>query len=161
MEDYPVVQKILCLRRPTAGSPAPLAKASLWRLISQLSLNHLSLVEEGKNALQSLLRIHNFADLNFGEENIEGISELVSHPHFARVSSEHGMAFVRGKRVQITMDETRFAGSGIFLFASILERFLGLYTSLNSFSQLTLRSQLRGDKPVHTWPPRSGVKVVV
>jgi type VI secretion system protein ImpG len=161
MEEYPEVQKILCLRHPTAGSSAPSAKTSLWRLISQLSLNHLSLVEDGRNALQCLLRIHNFAQLDFGEENIEGISALLSRPDFARVSSEHGMAFVRGKRVEITMDESRFAGSGIFLFGSILERFLGLYTSLNSFSQLTLKSQQRGDKVMHNWPARSGMKVVL
>jgi type VI secretion system protein ImpG len=161
MEEYPEVQKILCLRRPTAGSPAPTARTSLWRLISQLSLNHLSLVEDGRNALQCLLRIHNFAELNFGEENIEGIIALLTRPHFARVSSEHGMAFVRGKRVEMIMDEDRFAGSGIFLFGSVIERFLGLYTSLNSFSQLTLRSRQRGDKAVYDWPPRAGAKVVV
>jgi type VI secretion system protein ImpG len=161
MEEYPEVQKILCLRRPTAGSPAPAAKTSLWRLISQLSLNHLSLIDEGKNALQCLLRVHNFTELDFGEENIEGISEVASHPHFARVSSQHGMAFVRGKRVEISMDEDRFAGSGIFLFGTVIERFLGLYTSLNSFSQLTLKSRQRGEKAVHNWPPRAGMKVVL
>lgn len=161
MEEYPEVQKILCLRRPTAGAPAPSAKTSLWRLISQLSLNHMSLVEEGKNALQSLLRIHNFAALDFGGENIAGIRDLHSSPDFARVSSEHGIAFVRGKRVEITMDEDRFAGSGIFLFGSVLERFLGLYTSLNSFSRLTLKSRQRGEKAVHDFPARSGMKVVL
>jgi type VI secretion system protein ImpG len=68
---------------------------------------------------------------------------------------------VRGKLVEITMDEDRFSGSGIFLFGSVLERFLGLYTSLNSFAQLTVKSRQRGDKVVYTWPPRSGMKVVV
>ena len=160
MEEYPEIERILCLRRPTAGSPAPSAKTSLWRLVSQLSLNHLSLIENGRGALQCLLRIHDFAGLDFGAENIEGIGDVASEPHFARVSSEHGTAFVRGKRVNILVDEDRFAGSGMFLFGAVLERFLGLYTSLNSFSQLALKSQQRGGKAVHTWPPRAGAKVV-
>ena len=161
MEEYPEVQRILCLHRPTAGSPAPSARTSLWRLVSQLALNHLSLVDEGKEALQCLLRVHSFADSESAEENIKGIVSLSSRPHFARVSSEHGMAFVRGKRVEITVDETSFVGSSVFLFGNVLEQFLGLYTSLNSFSQLVLRSRQRGDKPVHIWPARAGTKVVL
>lgn len=160
MEEFPEIERIVCLRRPTEGSPAPAAKTSLWRLVSQLSLNHLSLIEKGRSALQCLLRIHDFAGLDFGGENIEGIVDVTSLPHFARVSSQHGIAFVRGKRVEILMNEARFAGSGIFLFGTVLERFLGLYTSLNSFSQLALKSQQRGGRTVHTWPPRAGAKVV-
>ena len=135
--------------------------SSLWRLLSQLSLNHLSLVEDGRNALCSLLRIHNLTGLEFGDENINGLVSLSSRPHFARVSSEHGMAFVRGKKIEITLDERRFAGSGTFLFASLIERFVGLYTSLNSFSQLSVKSEIRGDKPFHTWAPRAGARVVL
>lgn len=160
MENHPEI-RIVCVRNPTKGSPAPADHTSMWRLLSQLSLNHLSLVEEGCEALQCILRIHNLADSPPGEENIAGIRSVSSKPHFARVSSEHGMAFVRGKRVEITLDERRFAGSGAFLFCTVLERFLGLYTSLNSFSQLSLKSDMRGDKVAYVWPPRAGLKVVL
>lgn len=154
--------KVVCLRAPSKGSPAPSGRTSLWRLVSQLSLNHLSLVEQGRNALQCILRVHNLVvPEDFGEEHISGIDAVTSKPHFARVSSEHGMAFVRGKLVELTLDEQRFAGSGAFLFASVLERFLGLYTSLNSFSQLSLKARQRGEKNIHTWPPRAGSRVVV
>jgi type VI secretion system protein ImpG len=161
MEEHPEIQRILCLHRPTPGSSAPSAKTSLWRLVSQLALNHLSLVDEGKEALECLLRVHSFGESESAEENIKGIVALASRPHFARVSSQHGMAFVRGKRVEITVDESCFVGSSIFLFGNVLDRFLGLYTSLNSFSQLALRSRQRGDKPMHIWPARAGAKVVL
>ena len=160
MEEHPEI-RIVCVRPPTKGSPAPADHTSMWRLISQLSLNHLSLVEEGREALQCILRIHNLADSPPGEENIAGIRALSCKPHFARVSSEHGMAFARGKRVEITLDERRFTGSGVFLFSTVLERFLGLYTSLNSFSQLCMKSDMRGDKVAYVWPPRAGAKVVL
>jgi len=161
MEGRPEIQKILCLRQPTPGHPAAAAQTSLGRLVSQLALNHLSLVDEGREALQALLRLHNLVGSGFAEETVKGILKIESKPDFARVHSEHGMAFVRGKRVEMSVDEDRFAGSGAFLFGSVLERFLGLYTSLNSFSQLSMRSRGRGDKLVHAWPPRAGAKVVV
>ncbi len=40
-------------------------------------------------------------------------------------------------------DEELYTGAGIYLFASTLEYFLGLYTSLNSFSQLVVRRKQR------------------
>jgi len=161
VNDHPEIRKIVCLRQPSRGGPAPSTETSLWRLLSQLSLNHLSLVEEGRNALQCLLRVHNLAGRDFGDENIDGISAVKSRPHFARVMSEHGMAFVRGKFVEIALDERRFTSTGAFLFGNIIERFLALYTSLNSFSQLSLTSSMRGDRVIHTWPPRSGAKIVI
>ena len=48
-----------------------------------------------------------------------------------------------------------YAGSGIFLFAAVLERFLGLYTAINSFTQLALRTRQR-EGVLKTWPPRAG-----
>ena len=161
MEQHPEVQKIVCLHGPTTGLPAPSAGTSLWRLVSQLALNHLSLVDEGRPALQTLLRVHNLVGTEFAEESIKGIAALESRPHFARVSSQHGMAFVRGKRVEITVDEEHFLGSSAYLFGNVLEHFLGLYTSLNSFSQLALRSRQRGDRPIHVWPARAGAKIVI
>ena len=35
-----------------------MGKSVLWRLVSHLSLNYLSLVQEGKDALQEILRLY-------------------------------------------------------------------------------------------------------
>ena len=64
---------------------------------------------------------------------------LESSRHFARVISEDGMAFARGTRVEMEFDEEQFVGGGVYLFAAVLECFLGLYCSMNSFSQLVAR----------------------
>ena len=61
---------------------------------------------------------------------------LNSKRHFARVVSEDGVAFARGTQVEMEFDEEQFVGGGVYLFAAVLERFLGLYVSMNSFSQL-------------------------
>ena len=90
-----------------------------------------------------MLRLYNFNELPAVEKQIAGISALNSRRHFARVVSEHGISFARGVRVEVEFDEEQYAGSGVYLFASILEYFLGLYTSLNSFSQLVVRTRQR------------------
>ena len=70
------------------------------------------------------------------------------------------MAFVRGTRCEIEFDEEQFAGGGVYLFASVLEHFLGLYVSINSFSQLVARTRQRREN-LREWPPRAGQKILV
>jgi type VI secretion system protein ImpG len=55
----------------------------------------------------------------------------------------------------LTFDETHFAGSSVFLFASVLERFFALSVSVNSFTQSVARVQQR-EGELKRWPPRSG-----
>jgi len=64
--------------------------------------------------------------------------------------------------VAVQFDDEKFAGSGAYLFASVLERFLGLYSSINSFSKLVATSQQReAQGEPWTWPPRAGEKVLL
>ena len=44
-----------------------------------------------------------------------------------RVPGDVRGGFCRGIELSVHLDEDRFSGSGVFLFASVLERFLGLY----------------------------------
>ena len=154
------VKKIIALTKPTETMRIPVRKGLQWRLISHLSLNYLSLVEDGRGALQDILRLYNFSDSPALEKEISGISALSSRRHFARVVSEHGISFARGVRVDMEFDEELYAGSGIYLFASVLEYFLGLYTSLNSFSQLVVRSKQRKEV-LREWRPRAGQKILL
>lgn len=151
------IKKTTALVKPTSVVQPPLGKPQLWRLISQLSLNYLSLVEGGTDALKELLRLHNFADTTSGDRQIEGIKSVRSSPHHSRVVGEYGISFARGRRVEIEFDESQFAGGGLYLFASVLERFLGLYASLNSFCVLAARSQQRRGL-LREWAPRAGWK---
>jgi len=86
--------------------------------------------------------------------------QVNSRPHFARISSENGVSFARGIRVQLELDEEQFVGSGAYLFASVLERFLGLSASLNSFTQLVVTTPQRKES-LHEWQPRAGRKILV
>jgi type VI secretion system protein ImpG len=160
LEGMPSIRRIVTMKKPTPTLRPPVGKAALWRLISQLSLNYLSLVSEGKDALAEILRLYNFSDSVHLEKQIQGISEISSRRHFARVVSENGIAFVRGTQVDVLFDEEQFVGGGVYLFASVLEHFLGLYVSMNSFSQLIGRTVQRKEVMVE-WPPRAGQTVLL
>ena len=154
------IQKVVALVKPTSVILPPLGKPLLWRLISQLSLNYVSLVEGGADALQELLRLHNFGDAVSGEKQIQGVVEVRGSPCYARIEGEHGLSFARGHRVEVGFDEDQFAGGSVYLFASVLERFLGLYTGLNSFCILAARTRQRKEV-MREWPARAGWKALV
>jgi type VI secretion system protein ImpG len=160
LEGAAPVKRVIALVKPTNTLRPPLAKNSLWRLISQLSLNYLSLVSDGKEALQEILRLYNFSGSTYSEKQIEGLTSLTSRRHFARVVSDDGVAFVRGTRVDVEFDEDQFVGGGVYLFAAVLECFLGLYVSMNSFSQLAARTRQRKEI-LKLWPPRAGQKILL
>lgn len=149
--------RVVCVRRPTEPAPPPAATMALWHLVSQLSLNHRSLVDEGSASLKWLLQLQNLTGAAFARDCVEGIRKLASRPHFARVDSDYGAVFVRGKRLDIELDEDRFAGSGVYLFGAVLDRFFGAYTSLNSFTELHVATAQR---TVGDFPPRAGHRVV-
>jgi type VI secretion system protein ImpG len=154
------ITRIVALTKPTDTLQPPTGQGLLWRLVSKLSLNYLSLVSEGVDAFQEILRLHNFTGASAAEKQIEGIRSLLATPHFARLSSEHGVTFARGTRIEMELDEDQFAGTGAYTFASVLEVFLGLYTSMNSFSQLVVRTPQR-KRILKQWPARSGQRILI
>jgi Uncharacterized protein conserved in bacteria len=74
--------------------------------------------------------------------------------------SDSGISFARGTKVEMEFDEEQFVGGGVYLFASVLEHFLGLYVTLNSFSQLIASSRQRKEV-IQEWPPRAGQKILM
>lgn len=154
------IKHIVALTKPTQPIRPPIGKALQWRMISHLSLNYLSLVEDGKQALQEILKLYDFTSSKFAEKVINGITRLDSSPHFARIVSGNNVAFARGAKVQIEVDEDQFVGGGAYLFLSVLENFLGLYASLNSFTQLSAVSRQRKEG-FRQWPPRAGRRILM
>lgn len=154
------IRSVTALVKPTPVIQPPLGKEQLWRLISQLSLNHLSLTSEGAEPLQEILRLHNAGDGAGGEKQIQGLVKVSSGPTHARVIGEHGLAFARGTKVELELDEEQFAGSGAYLFCAVLDHFLGLYASLNSFVALSARTRQRR-QPLGVWSPRSGRRTLL
>jgi type VI secretion system protein ImpG len=153
------IRKIISLVKPTDAVQPPLGRSLQWRLISQLSLNYLSLVEDGVEALQEILRVQNFNRAAFLEKQIQGIAGIQSRPAMVQMASENGISFARGRRVEIEFDEEQFAGGGVFLFSSLLEQFFEMYVSLNSFVMMSAKTKQRKEV-MKEWPPRAGGRIL-
>jgi type VI secretion system protein ImpG len=153
-----------CVRSPTLPLRPPRRRGAYWRLLSHLSLNHLSISDplEGRAALQEVLRLYDFSDPESGQQMaevnrllIEGLTGVSSRRVVGRTGTGAASGFCRGVEVTVEFDEEKYVGTGVYLFASVLERFLGLYATINSFSQLVARTR-QGEGYVKKWPPRAG-----
>jgi type VI secretion system protein ImpG len=161
MEKPAPIKRICCLISPTKSQRAPMRHASRWRLISHLSLNYLSLVEnDGKpEALQEILKLYDFSGSKAINQQIEGIIGVTSRQVIRRIRTGDGSGFARGIEVRLCFDESRYVGSGVFLFGSVLEKFLGLYVSVNSFSEMVAETKQRGI--LKRWRPRAGYQILL
>ncbi len=159
------LQRIRCLRMPTISLRPVSKRGQHWRLISHLTLNHLSIMDDqgGRDALREMLRLYDFSDSEAGQHqsNVtrQIIDGILAVQHRRIVGRVHG-GFARGVEILMEFDEAKYVGSGVYLFASILERFLGLYASINSFTQLTIRTRQR-EGILKKWPPRAGLTPLV
>jgi len=146
---------------PTTTLRPPLRENGFWRLISHLSLGHLSVAggTGGADALKEVLRLYAFRDTPETTTAIEALMSVTSAPGTARAPGRMG-AFCRGLDITLEFDPRAWQVGGLFLLASVLERFLALHATINSFTRT--RAVLRG-RPGNAgaWPARSGTRVLV
>ncbi len=158
-----LISSISCLTRPTSTIRPKLGQGVRWRLLSHLSLNHLSLSKTGDGAesLREILKLYNVHDDSETRKMIDGILRVRSRRVVGRLASAiNGLC--QGMEVAIHFDETKLSGSGVYLFASVLDRFLGLYASINSFTRLVATSEQRQNQgEVWRWPARAGEKALL
>jgi len=156
------LSRIECLTAPTPTRRMHFEQNALWKLISHLNLNYVSLASgaDGVAALQELLTLYNFKQSPDTRAMINGIVNIEQKLVMARVRDQQFSALCRGLEIRLTLDEERFENQNMLLFANVLERFFALYAPLNSFTQLVLKSTQR-EQPIKTWPPRAGKKIIL
>jgi type VI secretion system protein ImpG len=153
-EDTP---EFLTFRNISAVTPSyapPLHRDFLWKLISNMSLNYLSLANV--EALKFILETYDLP--RYYDQHAEKVSKRlldglksISHQHVDRL---HRGLPVRGVRTQLTINPEGYVGEGdLFLFATVLNEFFALYASLNSYHELRVQST-QGE--VYQWTPRMG-----
>ncbi len=148
------------ISRVTQGIRIPLGGDLYWKLISHLSLNYLSLASvEGFRAIFSLYNVPSLYDRQAGRANelrIEGIQTVESTVCNRLL---HGTP-VRGTKLMIGLIEDHFASEGdLLLFGTVMNEFLSLYASLNSFSQLVIKGVQKGE--MYQWPPKIGTQILL
>ncbi|KHA80801.1 type VI secretion protein [Janthinobacterium lividum] len=149
------VRSIHFLRKPTESHRFERGRGAHWRLISHLSLNHLSLSGSGLEAFQEMLTLYDLPRSATSQRQISGIAAIDHKAANAWLPGNPFACLVRGLEVRLTLDEEAFVGSGIHAFAHIVECFLGLYVHANSFTQLVVLSKKSGEELLRC-KPRSG-----
>jgi type VI secretion system protein ImpG len=158
------MKPVRCLRKPTGTLRPPLGRGAQWRLISHLTLNPLSIVNpdpDGEpHALREILLLYDFLDSSATRKQIAGIRRVSSRPVVRQVGPRIGTGYVRGIETTVELDEDEFVGAGPYLFGAVLDRFLGLYASTNSFNEL-LVSSLQREGYIKRWRPRAGEQILL
>ncbi|WP_029011827.1 type VI secretion system baseplate subunit TssF [Niveispirillum irakense] len=156
------LQSIVCLTPPTPVIRPETGNGARWRLISHLSLNHLSLVEgpNGADALRSILRLYDLKDTPETRALVDAVISVSAKRATARAPHTDVATLCRGLDIELVLDPERVGTTGIFLLAAVLERFFSLYASINSFTRLGLRAKGRSELTAR-WPARIGGGLVV
>ena len=161
IEGSAAVASIVPVTAPTPTLRPPLRDKSFWRLISHLSVGHLSVTggTDGANALKEILRLYDLRETAETHLCIEALTGISSAPGVARAPGQGG-AFCRGLDITLEFDPRSWQVAGLYLMASVLERFFALHGTLNSFTRT--RAVLRG-RPgtAASWPARSGTRHLV
>ena len=141
------INAVRILRPPTKPRPPLGLNDAAWRVIGHLTPNYASLVssETGDPALlRDHLSLYARMDDASLRRQIDGILQVRSEPVTRRVPGLDRMAFARGLRIAITLDDAAFENARMFLFATVLERFLAEFATINSFTECVFASQQEG-----------------
>ena len=146
--------------KPSVPIRPPLDNDLHWRLVSHLSLNYLSLTSI--EALRGILALYNFqslVDRQVGRANERRLNGLVSIDSKPETLLFRGVP-IRGTMVMLTLREDHFANDGdLFLFGSVMNEFIAMYASINSWTKLSARGSQQGE--IYEWPARMGQQVLL
>ncbi|MFW5837810.1 MAG: type VI secretion system baseplate subunit TssF, partial [Desulfovibrionaceae bacterium] len=127
----------------------------LWRLLSHLFLNYLSVAD--MENLRALIKLYIFTETRdralvlANTKRVDSITGLNVDIKNRIV----GGVMMRGQEIQVTLDRTSFAGSGdMYLFGAIMDYFLSGYAEVNCFTRLSIVDSL--NKEYYQWPARIG-----
>lgn len=157
------VSSIRVIKGPSRPVPAHSGGSATWRLINQLTLNHLSLIdtdaEQGASALRQMLRLYaNEADATH-QRQIEGLRSVSKRQVVRRLPMPGPIAFGRGVQLELSVDELAFQGASAFLFGCVMDRFFARHVSMNGFTETRVRSQTRGE--IMLGRPRCGTRPIL
>ena len=156
------IKLINVIKGPSRPQSALREGSVAWKLINQLSLNHLSLTdtnaEQGAAALRQILRLYAQAGDAGAQRQVDGVRAVQLKQVVRRLPMPGPITFGRGVEVKVEVDDLSFEGASAFLLGCVLERFVARHVSMNGFTQMRLHSTGRGD--ILTGRPRCGTRPI-
>lgn len=138
------------------------SRGELWRLISHMSLAHMSVSDTAiaLAVVKEMLALHDHSDASAGRVTVERLTAVQGHAATARAPAGGHVVFLHGTDVTIEFDDKRLSGSGTFLLGALLEAVFGSMAAINTFSRTALR--LKGEtRAWHQWPARTGTRAII
>lgn len=158
LEATGAVAQVRCIAGPTRPHQRHAEGDLGWSLVSQLSLNYLSIAGDdparAAAALRSMLMLYGPAhDTSWGKQ-LEGLLGVQARQVVRRLPMGGPLTFGTGIEVTASVDDMAFQGGSAFLLGCLLERFFARHVAINTFSETVLRTTARGE--VMRWPARLG-----
>ena len=152
------IAQVRCIVGPTRPQQRQSDGDIGWSLISQLSLNYLSIAGDDPTraaaALRSMLALYGPAHDTGWVKQLEGLTGVQARQVVRRLPMGGPLTFGTGIEVTTSVDDMAFQGGSAFLLGCLLERFFARHVALNTFSETVLRTAARGE--VMRWPARLG-----
>lgn len=152
------IAQVRCVAGPTRPHTRQPDGDIGWSLVSQLSLNYLSIAGEeparAAAALRSMLALYGPSGDTGWSKQLDGLTALQARQVVRRLPMGGPLTFGTGIEVTASLDDMAFQGSSAFLLGCLLERFFARHVALNTFSETVLRTAARGE--VMRWPARLG-----
>ena len=152
------VAQVRCLTGPTRPHQRQSDGDVGWSLISQLSLNYLSIAGDdpahAAAALRSMLALYGPTHDTSWSKQLEGLTGVQARQVVRRLPMGGPLTFGTGLEITASVDDMAFQGGSAFLLGCVLERFFARHVALNTFSETALRTAARGE--VMRWPARLG-----
>ncbi|MCP3941797.1 MAG: type VI secretion system baseplate subunit TssF [Desulfobacteraceae bacterium] len=140
---------------PTSNVEPPLEGKTLWRLLSHMSLNLLSLKDV--ESLKKIFQLYVFPDSRdkgMVVANLRRIEGLLDFKIETEDRLIRGLV-VRGVKIILTLSMDAFASMGdVVVFGSVIDEFFSRYSGINSFTRLIIQESISGES--FSWLPRIG-----
>lgn len=132
---------------------------SAWRLIAHLALGHISLTEPGAGPriIQDLLALYDCRETPETQKVIDSLVDVIAQPGHARLPGVRPGGFIRGTDVTLVFSPDSWEAGSLYLLSSILDRFLALHVSVNSFVRVSVALEGRTGFIVR-FPRRCGTR---
>lgn len=110
--------------------------------------------EQGAASLRQLMGLYGNLSEPAIAKQIQGVRHCNLRPVYRRVPEPGPIVFARGIAIDLTVDEQAFSGNSPYLLGSVLERLFSRLVAMNTFTEMTLSSQQRGE--IAHWQARMG-----
>lgn len=156
------VELVSSIRRPRGSLVAGLPQVGrdgeaafddlTWRLIGQLSLNHLSLAEESKGAepLRAMLDLYADRGDPALARHVRSLTGVSSRQIIERLDLPGPLCLGKGIEITLQVDEGTLSGGSVLLLSALLSRLFARHASINSFVRTKTKLQQKQEEV--TWP---------